>query len=104
MTTRRNPRSFAVALALLLTGGTAALLLRGQPTQAQTQSAEKPDATPITKWEYTIVRLEGPEPRHRDASLAVLRRYGAEGWEAAELLPPAYDILMKRPITAPAGR
>ena len=93
MTTRRNMRSFAVAVLLLAIGAAAALLAVTQPTQAQpTEPAS------IAKWEYTIVRLDGPEPRHRDASLAVLRSYGEQGWEAVELLPPAYDILMKRPL------
>ncbi len=95
MTTRPNVQSLALAAILIAAGGAAALLLTARPTYAQ--QADQPVVSSRTTWEYAIVRLEGPEPRHRDASLAVLRSYGAEGWEAVELLPPAYDILMKRP-------
>lgn len=57
---------------------------------------ESPQQTvQIPRWEYTIVRVESPSKA--EASIAQLNRYGAEGWEAVELLPPAYDILMKRP-------
>ena len=86
------------AAAVLLCGGGAVGALLLTTNQSHAQQAKESAAEPV-KWEYTIVRLEGPEPRHRDASLALLRSYGAQGWEAVELLPPAYDILMKRPVS-----
>jgi hypothetical protein len=95
-----HQRRFAIAFGIVigLAVATTAAVLFGQAAQQQ------PAATAAIRWEYAIVRLDGPEPRNRDASLAVLQSYGEQGWEAVELLPPAYDILMKRPATNPAGR
>lgn len=77
---------------LALTALAAFVLSRASVAQNAAATVEAPQ-----KWEYTIVRLEGPT-KNADASIAVLNRYGTEGWEAVELLPPAYDILMKRPV------
>lgn len=78
---------------LALTALAAFLLSRASIAQENSRPAVN-----VPKWEYTIVRLEGPA-KSVEASIAVLNRYGTEGWEAVELLPPAYDILMKRPAS-----
>lgn len=90
---RIHQKPLFITALLALTALAAFLLSRSSIAQDNA----RPSAT-ITRWEYTLVRLEGPNKA--EASVAVLNRYGAEGWEAVELLPPAYDILLKRP----AGR
>jgi len=61
--------------------------------------AAEAHAEPAVRWEYALVRIEGVQENRRDQSISVLNRFGREGWEAVELLPPSYDILMKRPVT-----
>lgn len=78
-------------ISLLAVAGLGAFLFS---RMSAAQESNRPTVV-IPRWEYTIVRVESPN--NADASIAALNRYGAEGWEAVELLPPAYDILMKRP-------
>jgi len=74
-------------------------------TPDDSTAGEAEAAAPV-KWEYALIRLEGVDHGKRDAAIAQLNAYGRNGWEAVELLPPAYDILMKRPAgggSPPAG-